>query len=292
MIDRPDWVDASLYPFRDRWIDHDGSTVHAIDEGNGTTLLMLHSNPTWSFMFRHVVRALRDEFRCVAVDYPGFGLSRAAPGYRYTLREHSDAVTAVIRALDLRDVVLVAHDWGGPIGLAALGRDPDRFSGVALGNTAPWPQDTFAARAFARVLGGRFGRWMIANHNAYLRWMMPSALRGHPLTDAEWAHYRAPFPTPASREPIWVSPRQIIDGRDFLSEVEAVLPSLQHLPALLMWAEKDPATKPSQLARLECTFPDHVTHMLAGVGHYLFEQSPDAIAEAIRSWRGGRASLG
>jgi haloalkane dehalogenase len=79
---RPAWVDDELFPFESRFIAIDGHTVHYVDEGSGPTLLLLHGNPTWSFVYRDVIRALRDEFRCVALDYPGFGLSSPRAGYR------------------------------------------------------------------------------------------------------------------------------------------------------------------------------------------------------------------
>ena len=87
----PAWLDRTLFPFTSRFVEVGGSKVHYIDEGFGPTLL-LHSNPTWSFLYRHLILRLSDRFRCVALDYPGFGLSTAAPGYGFTPREHSDVL--------------------------------------------------------------------------------------------------------------------------------------------------------------------------------------------------------
>ncbi len=81
---RPARVPDELYPFGDRYADIDGARVHYVDEGSGPTLLLLHGNPTWSFLYREIILGLRDHYRCVAVDYPGFGLSTAAPGYEFT----------------------------------------------------------------------------------------------------------------------------------------------------------------------------------------------------------------
>ena len=89
VTERPAWVDDELFPFESRFVDIDGHSVHYVDEGSGPTLLFLHGNPTWSFVYREVIESLRDEFRCIAVDYPGFGLSSAAPGYRYLPAEHA-----------------------------------------------------------------------------------------------------------------------------------------------------------------------------------------------------------
>jgi len=89
---RPDWFDAELLPYESRWLDCAGHDVHYLDEGIGPTLLMLHDNPTWSFLYRRMIADLSDDFRCIAVDYPGFGLSTARPGYGYTAAEHSSVV--------------------------------------------------------------------------------------------------------------------------------------------------------------------------------------------------------
>src|SRR4029453_5612281 len=90
--ERPDWVSAELFPFTSRFLDIDGHWGTSVDEGTGPALLFLHGNPVWSFVYRDVIRALRGQFRCVAVDYPGFGLSSAADGYRYTPPEHAAVV--------------------------------------------------------------------------------------------------------------------------------------------------------------------------------------------------------
>jgi haloalkane dehalogenase len=87
---RPRWIAEALYPFDSHYADIDGTSVHYVDEGSGPPLLLLHGNPTWSFLYRDIITGLRDRHRCIAPDHPGFGLSRAAPGYGYTPREHAD----------------------------------------------------------------------------------------------------------------------------------------------------------------------------------------------------------
>src|SRR5271165_6586253 len=114
---RPGWVDDQLFPFQSHFVEIGGHTVHYVDEGSGPLLLMLHGNPTWSFVYRQVITSLRDRFRCVAPDYPGFGLSVAAPGYGYLPEEHAEVLLAFIDRLDLSAATLVVQDWGGPIGI-------------------------------------------------------------------------------------------------------------------------------------------------------------------------------
>jgi haloalkane dehalogenase len=162
----------------------------------------------------------------------------------------------------------------------------DRYAGLVLGNTKLWADRSLSARAFAGALSGRVGRHLIVERNAYVERMMPAAFKSRKLTPEVHAHYRGPFSTPESRVPVWVSPRELRTGRDFLDEVEAGLPDMASLPLLLLWAGKDPATRASERRRLEDTFPDHRTVELPGVGHYLWEEAPAETARAIRDWAG------
>src|SRR6185369_4619361 len=99
---RPGWVPDELYPFESHFAEIGGARVHYVDEGTGPVLLLLHGNPTWSFLYREIIRDLRSSFRCIAVDYPGFGLSTARAGYGFTPREHSAVVEKLVLALELR----------------------------------------------------------------------------------------------------------------------------------------------------------------------------------------------
>ncbi|MGW3964247.1 alpha/beta fold hydrolase [Amycolatopsis sp. NPDC005003] len=123
---RPAWVDDELFPFESRFVAINGHTVHYVDEGAGPTLLLLHGNPTWSFVYRDVIRALREEFRCVALDYPGFGLSSPRPGYRYLPEEHAQVVAAHLQTLKQAGFVTTRRD-GVRIHYRLAGKDVARL---------------------------------------------------------------------------------------------------------------------------------------------------------------------
>src|SRR5215472_10363858 len=106
---RPPWIPERLYPFESHFAQIDGARVHYLDEGGGPPLLLLHGNPTWSFLYREIIKDLSDRFRCVAIDYPGFGLSRAAPGYEFTPAEHSRIVEQLLLQLDLDDITMMVQ---------------------------------------------------------------------------------------------------------------------------------------------------------------------------------------
>ena len=164
-----------LYPFESRWFDAGAGRVHYLDEGGGRPILMCHGNPTWSFLYRHLIRALRDRFRCVAVDYPGFGLSERPAGYGYTAAEHAAVVGELVSALDLRDAIVMGHDWGGPICLSVGCAEPDRVSGVVLGNTWFWPADR-RGRVFSRVMSSRPLQRAVLRRNLFVERLLPSGI--------------------------------------------------------------------------------------------------------------------
>lgn len=285
MTQTPSWLSADLYPFESRYADLDGCTVHYVDEGSGPVILFLHGNPTWSFLWRDVIRGLRDSFRCIAIDYPGFGLSWAQPGYAYTAAEHAAAVEQLVTELDLRDVTLAAQDWGGPIGLRVATRQPDRFRGFVLGNTWAWPVNgVFHFEAFSRVLGNPVGKAVIKHANAFVNVMIPLGTATR-LPDEVMAAYRGPFATPAERRPTWELPREILRARPFLQQLLDDLPKISDRPALFVWGAGDAALRRDvELPRLQELFPDHETVLLEGAKHFFQEDAPDETATAIRRW--------
>ena len=217
--DRPKWLPHELYPFQSRFLQLDQTRMHYVDEGSGPTLLLLHGNPTWSFLYRAIIKGLRSDFRCVAVDYPGFGLSVASPGYGFTPAEHADVVEKLVQQLDLTAVTMMVQDWGGPIGFAVATRNPERFTRFVIGNTWAWPKDDLGTQIFSRVLGGPLGGYLIQRRNFFVERILPRGVRRTRLPDAVMNAYRAPFPTPESRLPIHVFPREILGSRSFLAGV-------------------------------------------------------------------------
>jgi haloalkane dehalogenase len=282
---RPAWVPDGLYPFKSRYAEVAGSRVHYIDEGTGPPLLLLHGNPTWSFLYRDIVTGLRDRYRCLAVDHPGFGLSAAAPGYGFTPAEHAGVLEQLLLRLDVTNVTMMVQDWGGPIGFAVATRHPERFAAFVIGNTWAWPKSDPGTQLFSRLIGGPIGRRLIQQRNLFVERILPSGVRRRTLSEAVMNAYRGPFPTPASRRPTAVFPREILASRPFLAEVEARLPPLRDRPALIVWPTNDVAFRDREQRRWEQIFPNHRTVSLDGAGHYIQEDAADEIVAAVRGWR-------
>lgn len=281
----PDWVPRDLFPFASRFLAVDGHDVHYVDEGDGPPLLLLHGNPTWSFLYRNVIARLRRRFRCVAPDYPGFGLSRAAAGYDFLPASHARVVEAFVHALDLSGFAVMVQDWGGPIGLRLAARRAEAVRGLVIGNTWAWPiQGDPHFERFSRLMGGAVGRFAIRRLNAFVNVMIPVGVRRGRLPRRVMAAYRRPFPTADARLPTHVFPREIRGSGAFLAEVEAGLAALAGKPALVLWGDRDVAFRDRERERFEREFPHHRTVVLAGAGHFIQEDAPAQIAGAVESW--------
>ena len=124
------------YPFPSHFFDLDGLRYHYVDEGSGPTLLCVHGNPTWSFAWRNLIKALSPRYRVLAVDHIGCGFSDKPQDYPYRLAQHVANLERFVTALDLREITLLGHDWGGAIGMGAAAALPERFSRFVLFNTA------------------------------------------------------------------------------------------------------------------------------------------------------------
>lgn len=271
-----------LYPFESRFFDSSAGRVHYVDEGEGRPLLLLHGNPTWSFLYRDVIRALRDRFRCVAPDYPGFGLSERPPGYGYTPAEHADVIAELAKHLGLDDLVIMGQDWGGPIGLSVALTEPERIGGLVLGNTWFWPLDRWINIAFSRLMSSRPMQRAILERNLFVRRLIPMGMARKP-TGEEMRHYEAAQPAPEDRKGVAVFPRQLVAAGPWLEELAGAVPKeLAAKRVLLVWGMRDIAFHPKAfLPRIRDTFPDHVLVPLPRAKHFIQEDAPQTIADAI-----------
>jgi haloalkane dehalogenase len=287
-MDRPDGIvdftpNSALYPFESRWFNSQVGPVHYIDEGQGPTVLLMHGNPDWSFLYRKIITGLGPEVRCVAADYPGFGLSIHPEGYGYTPAEHAEVMVEFVEHLDLKDMVVMGQDWGGPIGMDVASRLPYRVKGLVMGNTWFWPADSRIMRTFSRSLASQAMQWLIKERNFFVTTLMKRSLQVK-LSDSEFAHYTDVVPTPESREGIAVFPKAILESADWLDQLERrVAGSLRGKPISLVFGKKDPAlASEATIARWRKEFPDAGCIELADAGHYIQEDNPEACVTAIR----------
>ena len=274
------WFDLPVgsFPFASRFLQINNLQLHFIDEGRGPPLFMLHGNPTWSFQFRHLIRALRRAYRCIALDLPGFGLSGAPPGFSFRPSDIATLVAAAMRALDLRDATLLAQGWGGPIGLAAMASEEGRVGRIVFGNTWAWPVDgDFHFEWFSKLVGGPLGRALGTHSLVSLN--LRSARRG--LSAADRLAYQAPFVAKARRAPLHVLPAELLRSSAWLAEVERTGARFTG-PALLLWSDDDAVFRRRELDRWRQMWPQAQVEPVAHGGHSPWEEAPDACLAALR----------
>src|SRR6185437_9468981 len=132
------WVDRRSYPIQSRSLEVDGGRMHFVDEGEGRPLVLVHGTPTWSFLFRHLIADLSRDHRVIALDHIGFGLSEKPERWGYRPADHAKNLAMLIDRLGLKDITLVVHDFGGPIGLSYAVEHPENVSALVLFNTWMW----------------------------------------------------------------------------------------------------------------------------------------------------------
>lgn len=277
-------VDRELFPFESHFVQTSGGAeVHYVDEGQGPVVLMLHGNPTWSFLYRKMISHLKKDFRCIAPDYPGFGLSTAPAGYGFLPEEHTEVISEFIEKLGLDDFILVMQDWGGPIGLALAQRFPKRVRGLVIGNTWAWPlKGDLRYEGFSWLMGGPIGRWMARSFNGVWRVFMRRGFVTRPSA-RELNMYEAPFRRPGNRIQTAIFPRQLVKAEKFEAQVESRLEDLADKPVLFVWGTEDFAFRQRELDRFKSHFPNHVHHPL-DASHFWQDERAGTASGHLRDW--------
>jgi cis-3-alkyl-4-acyloxetan-2-one decarboxylase len=276
------------FPFAPHFVQSDSLRLHYVDEGprDAPPLLLVHGNPTWSYLWRHQLRDLPARgHRCVALDLMGFGRSDKPPYLSaYSLRAHIDNTLALVDELDLRDVTLVAHDWGGPVGLGALLERRDRLRGLVLMNTWAWELPSFVPPFVREFRTEGLGEILALGGNLFVE-SIPGGMVRRDTDPLMMEAYRAPFPDYWSRVAPLAFQREIpLTERDrsahLISSIHDGLLELD-VPALLVWGMRDRVFQPMFLDQWREMLPSAEAVELHDAGHYLVEDRPDAITEAL-----------
>lgn len=277
-----------LYPFESHFLPRGGFRYHYLDEGQGPVLLMVHGNPTWSFYWRELVRTFRGRYRVVVPDHLGCGLSdQPSPDrYDYRLQSRIDDLVALVEHLDLKDITLVAHDWGGAIGMGAAVARPQRFCRFVLMNTAAFP----GGRCPWRIRVCRvplLGQIAVQGLNLFaLAALRMATAKPERLTRAVRAGLLAPYDCWAHRTAIHRFVKDIPLGPRHpsypaLERIAAGLDQFRHHPVCLIWGIRDWCFTPSFLHRFAEFFPQAEIHRLADAGHYVVEDAHEEIVPIV-----------
>jgi cis-3-alkyl-4-acyloxetan-2-one decarboxylase len=276
------------FPFEPRYADAGEVRLHYVDEGprDAAPILFVHGNPTWSYLWREPIAALSAEGRrCVAFDQMGFGRSdKPSQMSRYTMQAHIDNALALIDELDLKDVVLVAHDWGGPVGLGALLERRERLRGLVLTNTWAWELPSFVPPFVREFRTEGLGEILALGGNLFVE-SIPGGMAKRDTDPVMMDAYRAPFPDYWSRIGTLAFQRDIpLTERDRSAPLmRSIHERLQELdvPVTLVWGMRDRVFQPVFLDQWRELFPDARVVELNDAGHFVPEDRPDAIIDAL-----------
>ena len=287
---------SAAFPFKKRFVDVKGARMAYVDEGEGPVVLFIHGNPTSSYLWRNIIPYVSDNHRAVAVDLIGMGDS-AKPDIDYRFETHAAYLDAFIETLELKDVTLVIHDWGSALGMRYARLNPGKVRALAFmeaivppGMPAPnYEAMGQAGEVFRQMRTPGVGEEMVLQNNFFVEVILPDIGVVRTLSDEEMAEYRRPFPTPESRKPTLVWPRQIPIGGEPADTTAAVLANGEWLMASdlpkLYFASAPGALNPPPVAEFFKANLKNLTAVDLGPGaHFLQEDHPHAIGRALSDW--------
>lgn len=277
-------VPSDEYPFTPRNKMIAGHSLSFVDEGQGPVIVLLHGNPTWSFFYRRLILALRDNFRVIAPDHLGCGMSAKPKDYTYRLGDHISNMEELLQALGVEQFSLVMHDWGGAIGMGVAGRHAEQIETLVVMNTAAFPSPRIPLRI--RICRTPLlGDILIRGLNIFARAALTMAVR-RPLAPAVAKGYLAPYNSWANRigvlrfvQDIPLSPRDA--SWKTLLEVENKLGQFFRTPMLLLWGGKDFCFNRYFFSEWQRRFPGAESRYFSEAGHYLLDDAFDDIAPLI-----------
>jgi haloalkane dehalogenase len=272
------------FPFSPRYRTVDGLRLAHIDEGEGAPVVFFHGEPTWSFLWRHVIPPVRDAgFRCVAPDLAGFGRSdKPVDVGWYTYDRHVETMATLLEELDLRDATVVVHDWGGAIGLRLAVEHPERISRLVMMDTGLFTGHQRMSDAWLA-----FRDFVERTEDIPVSMLVRRACFTDP-GDEVAAAYDAPYPTPASKAGTRAFPLIIPQAPDAPGAAagQRVLDALaeDRRPSLMLWADSDPILPPSVGEAFAKRLNRPAPRTIENASHFLQEDQGPLIGRLIAEW--------
>lgn len=286
------------FPYRPHFSTAAGFPQHYVDEGTGPVVLCLHGEPTWGYLFRDLVRRLAPTHRVVVPDHMGFGKSATPADRTYWLQDHVDNLEALVLDLGLRELTLVLHDFGGPVGMGLAARRPELIARVvSVNGPTPFGQPGLGAALAANAAESPWFRWIVRAHAessleavlGELGHMILGVLKLNGfqdntlITDTWTAAYGAAFPsrTEAAGAIGWAK-GFATGAHTFATPGAEARAALAALPALALWGAADRTLAARHFLPLFAeAFPRGRAVELPGVGHYSPEDAPDTVADLV-----------
>ena len=280
------------FDFESKFIEVKGSKMHYVEMGEGDPIVLLHGNPTSSYLWRNIIPALSKHGRVIAFDMIGMGKSDK-PDLAYRFTDHADHAEAFIETLGLKDLTLVLHDWGGAVGVNYAAKHPDNVKAIAFMEALVRPMKKEDAGAVEHYMFGQLrdekrGTELIVGENYFIEKAL-AMFAGRALSDAEMKVYRAPYLKEKDRLPVAMWPKEIpIDGTP--ADNAAIMQKNydwmrgSSIPLLLLYANPGAIIKAPMVADFKRALPNLEAVSIGPGAHYVQETSPTRIAEALSKW--------
>jgi len=279
------WVDTTLYPFENKFLQIDEGNMHYVDEGKGEIILFVHGTPTWSFLYRSFIKELSKNYRCIAIDHLGFGLSEKPDSVSGTPEWHSKNLSEFIERLDLKDITLVVHDFGGPIGLSSAIQNHERVKQVIMFNTWLWETKRNSdAKKIDKIVNGVIGKFLYLRLNFSPKVLLKKGFSDKKkLSKSVHKHYLKPFPNKKSRISLLNLAKALVGSSDWYQEQWENLDKLEQKPWLIIWGTKDDFISMDYLKKWKERLPNAETKEVES-GHFVQEEKTSESIKEINNF--------
>lgn len=280
-IDRPDWLDEDVWPYQVRTYVHGATPLHYLDEGDGSVVVLVHAG-TWSFVWRDLVRELRPHVRCLALDFPGAGLSGGGRD-DVDLARYAEALDDWLDHLGIDEATFVVHDLGGVVGVTAAAARPRRVTRLVAVNSFAWPAGPRALRVMLGAMGSPTATALLGTFRVVPRLTRTSFGVGQHLDRTDRRAFFGPF---RSRERSRNFHRTMASARRspdlFAAADEALRTTLRRLPVLTVFGERnDPFGFGDEWRE---RFPHADSHVVEGGNHFPMCDDPEQVGRWILDW--------
>ena len=277
------WINRDLYPFQSRFLELNGNRMHYIDEGTGTPIVFAHGTPEWSFGWRDLVKGLCGQYRCIAPDMLGFGLSDKPLDGDYSVQAHARRLEQLIDQLGLDQFHLVGNDFGLSIGLHYAIKHPEKVKKISFFNGWMWPLDTDPHYARpARWMKTWLGRLLYLRFNFPVTVVMPAAFGDkRKLSPEIHRHYKQALPSPATRRAAYAFSGELLNAGPFWGELWQQVHILAEKPCLIFWGMKDAFVPPYELEKWKKALPQSQVITFENAGHFVQEEEPEKMVEEL-----------
>ena len=280
-----EWLDKSEYPYKSNYFSVNGQRLHYIDEGKGDPILFVHGTPSWSFDFRNVIKGLKDNYRCLAIDHIGFGLSDKPEQYDYSTQSHSTTLEKFVIDNKLNNITLVVHDFGGPIGLNFAIQNPEKVKRLVVLNSWLWSSKTDPDYIkLSKILRSPLLPFLYRYLNFSPKFILPKSFGDSKIPNQTLKQYTKPFADKTQRNGALAFAQSLLNDQDWFEELWNMRQPIANKPTLFIWGMKDPVIKPHYLEKFRSGFQFSQIAKFETSGHFPQEEEPGKVIEAIRKF--------